>query len=318
MQLPSNKVGIVLTIVVLVVASTIFSTKIFQKKDLVNLQNVDLMIERKTDKGFKTGDSDSDGLPDWLEEFYKSDSQNPDTDGDGTPDGEEVAFERDPTVAGPNDPLLTRKDSLNTDVDLTNFTPGTITDKTSVELFSQYLTLKKQGLLKPEDEAKLVDDLSKNVTAQASLRPHYSVEDLNIVPSNKDTITIYGERVAQTSLSSLLKMDSYKNLGDAEYLVMISKAYMTYADDLSQISVPTVTQEAHLELINYLYKTSIFFDTMISADRDPLASLVVISQYRNTEINDSQIYTTLSQYFKNNDIIFDTESVSTFWRNFEN
>lgn len=319
MQLPSTKVGLTLTLVVLIVAGTIVSTKIEKKQDsLVDLKNIDLTVERKTQEGFKAGDSDNDGLADWLEEFYKSDSNNPDTDNDGTPDGEEVSLDRDPTIAGPNDPLITRKDLINTEADLSNFVPGTITDKTSVDLFSQYLILKKQGLLQPEDEAKLVDDLSKSVTEQASLKDAYSLKDLNITISNNDTLAVYGDRVAQISISYLSEMDSYKNLKDSEYLLTVSKIYKKYANDVSQITVPSVAQEVHLELLNYLDRTSIFFETMTSADKDPLASLVIITQYRNIDVSDSQIYTTLSQYFKNNDIIFDTESTNAFWKNFEN
>lgn len=318
MQLPSTKVGLVLSLVVLIVSGTIFSTKIITKKEkpIVNLENVDLIVERKTQEDFKAGDSDLDTLPDWLEEFYKTDSNNPDSDGDGTSDGEEITLDRDPSIAGPNDPLITREDLINTDMG--SSTPGSITDKTSIELFSQYLMLKKQGVLKPEDEAKLVDDLSKKVTEQSSLKPHYSIEDLQIVQSSKETLTVYGDRTAQVALTALSKMDMYKNLGDSEYLLTLSKEYKTYADQMSQITVPVASQEAHLELINYLYQTSIFFETMVSADKDPLSSLVIVSQYKTIEISDVQIYTALSQYFKNNGIIFDTESTIRFWKNFEN
>ena len=309
MELPSTKVGVTLTIVVLIVAGTIVSTKFTKKENpIVDLKNIDLIIERKTQRDFKNGDSDKDGLADWLEEFYKSNPSIADTDGDGTSDGEEVSLDRDPTIAGPNDPLITRKDLLQTEADMSKYNAGSVTDKASIELFSKYLNLKKEGLLKPEDEAALVNDLSKKITEQASLVPKYSKTDLNIVNSTKESITAYGDRVAQASIGALTKMDSHKNLEDTEYFLALSEEYKDYAYELSQVSVPTVSQELHIELINYLYKTAILYENFVKADADPLSSLVIITQYKNSTTNDAQLYTALSQYFKNNDIIFDIES----------
>ncbi len=45
-------------------------------------------------------DSDNDGLPDYLEDFYGTDINNPDTDGDGYKDGEEVENGYDPMGPG--------------------------------------------------------------------------------------------------------------------------------------------------------------------------------------------------------------------------
>ncbi len=315
MQLPSNKVGLVLIVVVLVVVSTVFSSKIQRPKKAVDLQNVQLVVSRNTDSSYKSGDSDEDGLADWLEEFYQSDPKNPDTDGDGTNDGDEVAADRDPTVAGPKDPLITRSDMINTQVG--SSTPGTVTDQASIELFSQYLMLKKQGTLKPGDEAKLVDDLSRKVAAEASLRDKYSIADLAVTGSTKETITIYGDRVAQAAIAFFLEMDSYKNFSNSQYLLKISDVYKKYADTLVQIRVPGVVQDVHLVFANYIYKTGVFFEVLSKSDTDPITSLVVMSQYRATEISEQQLYTTLGQYFKNNDILFDTESTIRFWNNFQ-
>lgn len=318
-KIPSNKVGFVFILVVLVVAATIFGTKI---KDNIpkplELKNVELVIERKNQENLKSGDSDNDGLVDWLEEFYKSDPKNSDTDGDGTSDGEEVEKDRDPSVAGPNDPLITRKDLINTEANFENFVPGTVTDKVSVELFSEYLMLKKQGILKPEDEARLVEDLSKKVAQSATLKPKYAATDLSITESTKNTITIYGDRTAQVSLDAFIQMDTYKYLKENQYIAKIAQEYKVYAQSLSQVTVPTVFEEVHLALINQIYNTSVLFDSMINADSDPLSSLVIMTQYQNISLNEDELYTILSDYFKNNGIIFDTETTRNFWKNFGN
>ncbi len=320
MELPSNKVGLVLIVVVLFVSGTIiFSKTDFNfKKPLVDLNNVELAIGRNTDPNFKSGDADTDGLTDWLEEFYRTDPQNSDTDSDGTKDGEEVSLDRDPTIAGPNDPLITRKDLLNTEVNMTNFASGTVTDKLSVELFSQYLLLKKQGALKPEDEAKMVDDISKKALETASIKDVYFIKDLTIVESSKDSLKTYGERVSQVALESLIIMDSYRNLADLNYVAKIAEEYKTYSSNMKDIVVPTVAQDIHLQLINYLYNTGVLLDSMSKTDSDPMTALVVMSQFQTIETSEETMYTSLGQYFKNNGIIFDTESVINFWKKFEN
>lgn len=318
MELPSNKVGIVLIIVVLFVMGTIFVSKADFQKPLTDLQNVELVINRGVDSDFKSGDTDGDGLVDWLEEFYRTDSKNPDTDGDGTKDGEEVSLDRDPAVAGPNDPLITRKDLINTEVNMSNFASGTVTDKMSVELFSEYLMLKKEGSITPENEAKLIDEISKKAIEQASIKDVYSVEDLKLIDSNKETITTYGERLSQVAIDALTSMDSFKNLKDMEYIAKIAQEYKNYSLNVKEILVPGVAKDIHLQLVNYLFNTGVLLDAMSKTDSDPISALVVMNQFKTIETNEDMIYTYIAEYFKNNGIIFDTEIAINFWKKFEN
>lgn len=60
-------------------------------------------------------DSDQDGLPDLIENIYRTDLNNPDSDGDGTTDGEEVRQQRDPALAGPNDTINVQPETLHPD-----------------------------------------------------------------------------------------------------------------------------------------------------------------------------------------------------------
>ncbi len=79
-----------------------------EAKDLLEVLE---KMEEDTTAGFMGGlmsglgdihfnDSDSDGLIDSMEEFYKTDKNNPDTDGDGYLDGGEVNRGYDPTIPG--------------------------------------------------------------------------------------------------------------------------------------------------------------------------------------------------------------------------
>ncbi len=319
-HVPSPKVGLVLILVVLIIVLTIFGSKFTFKKDIPvkDLENVELVVERKTGDDFKTGDTDLDSLPDWLEEFYKSDPNNPDTDGDGTKDGEEITLKRDPSIAGPNDALIAYKDLFKNKADTSDFTPGTLTDKASVDLFSEYLLLKKKGILKPEDETVLVNKISQNVVKEASLKNIYTKDMLNSVPSNKQSITAYGERYAQIALSAYTQMNTYKNYADVAYFKQLSLEYKKFSEEVLAMSVPDVFVDVHLPLVNQLSKTSVFFETMAQTDSDPLTSIVILAQYQAAEVGERDVYITLANYFKNNDILFDIESTKNFWKQFEN
>ena len=319
-KLPSNKVGIALIIVVLIVSGIIFFEKVnFKKNTTAPLQNVELVLERKTDEFLKTEDEDQDGLPVWLEEFYKSDPKNPDTDGDGTLDGEEIELKRDPTIAGPNDPLLTFRDVLQDQVDISDFKPGTLTESVSLDLFQQYLNFKKEGSLDPQDQQSLLNQVTQKAVEQSGLEKKYSQKDVNTVASTAESITAYGDRYAQIAISIFTQIDANKNIrDDVVYLKKVSEIYADYTNQIALMSVPDVFTEVHVELLNIVNDTSVFFEKVAQADDDPVSALVVAAQYRNTQSSEGLLYTSLANYFKNNGIIFDTESTLNFWKQFEN
>ena len=69
-------------------------------------ENLMKILEEMLGGFFGTGvtetelDTDADGLPDYIEDLYGTDPNNPDTDGDGYKDGEEVENGYDPLIPG--------------------------------------------------------------------------------------------------------------------------------------------------------------------------------------------------------------------------
>ena len=70
------------------------------------VENLMKVLERTLGEFMRAGvteeeiDTDADGLPDYMENIYGSDPNNPDTDGDGYKDGEEVESGYDPLISG--------------------------------------------------------------------------------------------------------------------------------------------------------------------------------------------------------------------------
>ena len=317
MQLPSNKVGLVLIIVVLSVASTIFFTKIGAPEKISDLQNVDLLVERKTDSTLKSGDADKDGLSDWEEELYSSDPNNSDTDADGTNDGEEIKLKRDPSIPGPNDPLITTKDLFDTTLDMSGFATGTVTDTLSIKLFTEYLNLKKEDQFTDEKQAELVANLAKETASTVQNQKHFVESDLNIISSSKETVKKYGDVFAEISVRYLIKMDSYKNLPESQYMPKIMQAYIDQANELAQIDVPDVAGDIHLEIINQTYAAGELLQMGLKEDTDPVQFTLAIAKYQASLEGDTGLYTTLAQYFVNNGIIFDSTTSINFWNYFK-
>lgn len=317
MQLPSNKVGFVLIFVVLSVASTIFFTKIKFPEKLIDPESVDLIVGRNTDANLKAGDADQDGLLDWEEELYGSDPNNPDTDDDGTNDGDEIDLKRDPTVPAPNDPLLTTKDLFNTDFGVSPYATGTLTNKLSVDLFSEYFNLRRNNELTEEKQEELVTNLAQDAVKNTDFGDFYVESDLKIVESTKDTVKKYGTEFATISFEYLLKMDSYQNLPEKQYIGYVAQAYKDMAEALSQIDVPGVANEAHLKIINQNYKAGAIISLMIEGEVDPVEITLIIAQYQASLNADAGLYTTLGQYFETNGIIFDDKTAISFWNYFK-
>lgn len=317
MQLPSNKVGLVLIIVVLSVASTIFFTKIGTPEKLSDLRNVDLLVERNTDSAQKGGDADKDGLADWEEELYGADPNNADTDADGTIDGEEIKLKRDPTIFGPNDPLVTTKDLFNSTFDMTKFATGTLTDTVSIKLLNEYFTLKKSDTLTEEKQAELVANLATEAASKVDTQDYFVKSDLNIVSSSKESVKTYGDTFAEISVRYLLQMDSYKNLPEAQYMPKIMQSYLDLANELSNISVPDVSADIHLVIINQTYTAGKILQLALADNTDPMQFTVAVAQYQASLEGETGLYTTLAQYFDSNGIIFDNTTSINFWNYFK-
>lgn len=318
MQLPSNKVGLVLIGVVLVSSVTIFFSKYQKPEEFTDLQNVNILIARNTDNLDRTTDIDEDGLLDWQEDLYRTDPYNPDTDGDGTPDGEEIALKRDPTVAGPNDPLITSKDYFDMDFEERTVATGTPTQKLSVDLASEYFLLKKNNQLTPEKESQLVTQIAQKAVANAQIINKYTVSDLITVSSSKETVKKYGSEFAQTSLEYYREIDSYKNLSENLYMPQIGQVYADYAKTLSNMSVPTIAIDVHLKIINNLDQTSTLLQKLTDSSSDPVTVMVLLGHQQEIAQGDLELYTSLSSYFTENGIIFDDTEVIRFWDYFAN
>lgn len=95
--LPSKFFSIV--ILITIIFFTVISASLYKKENSSTYKNSFAIEKSSLSKWTKIkADSDSDGLEDWKEILYGTDTRNKDTDTDGTDDGEEIRVGRDPKV----------------------------------------------------------------------------------------------------------------------------------------------------------------------------------------------------------------------------
>lgn len=316
MQLPSNKIGgllvTVVVVVVLVIVTNILLEK-FDKGHVPEIVDADLILQRKTtDKS--SIDSDNDGLLDWQEEFYGSDPNNPDTDGDGTNDGDEIKQDRDPTIPGPNDALISSSRLVDADFEATGYVPGTLTDNISVNFFANYLNLKKDNNLTPQSGSQLINQVTEEIEQQTAVTNLYSVSNLNSVSTNKETITNYANTFARIYLDYLKQVDALKTLDDDTYINRFSELYQSFAKTMSNIETPDAILNTHVQIVNRIHNAGVLVKQIKDHEEtDPVKSLFYIQEIRKNSDGETGLYSNLVNYFEDNGVTFSSNEIVRFW-----
>lgn len=208
-----------------------------------------------------TRDTDRDGLMDWEEELWQTDSTKSDTDSDGAPDGEEIRLKRNPIVPGPNDPLDEEaiREKVNEPLPLEE---QTRTAEFSRSFFNNYLNARREfgGKLPPNALEFLISDSLTDLPNEPE-RSSFTEQDLTVSLGGAEDLRRYGNELAEAIATS-----SPADLEDAgeiiaraiakeseEELVLLAPhlaAYERFIASLLALPVPKEALRTHLELVN--------------------------------------------------------------------
>lgn len=213
--------------------------------------------------------------------------------------------------------MIQGADLINTDLNIENYVPGSLTDEFSKELFANYLNLKAGNNLNSDTGNELVNNLTSKLESQTQLEQKYSSGDLNLVLTNDTSIQKYGEDFAIVYIDYLLQMESISNLPEDEYINEISKLYELMADVLFKIEVPDVFRKLHTEISNTIYNTGSLLVEINNYESDPLKALLAIRKIQLNQSGDVERYKLIANYFEDNDIIFTDNKVISFWNSFK-
>lgn len=204
-----------------------------------------------------TRDSDADGLPDWEEALYGSDSHKTDTDGDGTSDNDEVKAGRNPIIANtaPTDKPVNDLLSVVQDPTFSSSTAN-FTDAQKAFLV-KFLTAAGQDIR----ETTYRDLISKFDATK--FKPNRQLIDLNITADNSDAdfkrfVNDFGSvilryKTASAPRSEVDILNDYANTQNPALLQDLQLniiGYSNFARELRTVSVPSGIAKSYLSLVS--------------------------------------------------------------------
>ncbi|MEK7505480.1 MAG: hypothetical protein AAB597_01085 [Patescibacteria group bacterium] len=252
-------------------------------------------------------DTDKDGLKDWEESLWGTDSLKADSDGDGTSDGKEVESGRNPKIPGPKDTL-----DIGT-LKIVAGTPKTGTEEFGQVFLNEYFSARQGGEI---DATKRDEIVSKVISKAGSFKTRiYTEGDLVMSADNSDTaLRAYGNSMGEAIYLHAVKNEnelvilqralSTKRAKELEKLDPTISAYEGTLGDMLKIIVPTSALSTHLEILN---ATSVVLQSVKDfrgAFTDPIPALVSANNYLGNAGKLANAFRDATDWFKDKKVYF--------------
>jgi hypothetical protein len=315
MNSPSKKI-ISLSIICLAILVSVFIFKLNpQSKNLdfvLTTVSPNIVVDINTTD--QSTDLDNDGLKDWEEVLWGTDSNNSDSDGDKTPDGEEVALDRDPKIPGPNDKIgnVDISQKLSVPNIYESFVKDSVTDSVSQDLFSYYIQTKEEsGFLDSGDFENIAEYIAGDVFESNLLKDKYSIDSIGVF-SDSDIVAVekYANDFGRIYLDFVDSVDN-----SPEELEYLAPLFVNLSKSLVLIKAPNSLKSTHLEIVNNFYNSAVAMIILNDYEKDPVKASVSAQIYRSLEDRRPQLFTTIGTYILRSDIIFDNEDIESLWQN---
>ncbi len=277
-------------------------------------------------------DSDNDGLKDWEEELWGTNSNNPDTDGDGTTDSQEVKQGRNPLLAAKNgkgDKISDSPSAVKIESQNNQNEPLSLTEALSRQFFSDYLYLREKGggQISPESQNELIASFWESINSfgQPS-KDFYIKSDIKIdSQETKDSIKDYGNNLAviikkyfdpipESEMALLQQSLNSENEADLKNLEQIAAAYRNSAKDMVSLAAPASFSESHLKLINYFDNIAKEIDALRDFFQDPAQAVLSLKQYQNDSSEAYKILREINNYFLSKGVVFEISEPAEFFK----
>jgi len=249
------------------------------------------------DPNDKNSDADNDGLMDWQEEVYQTNSCRPDSDGDGYLDGEEVSSGYDPAKAAPGDELP--------GVDASSRAlPQNLTQVLAQDLSQQVIEGKLGNIsdaldpLAIQTSSRVVNDAIQQIISNA--RQEFSLPDIPdseiIVISDNSPAAIgdYAKKVSETidyqARKKSVNQEVYESENEILYLAVQNKDFTEvnkYIDfygkifeEIKQVPAPSSLKDIHKQQLGIFQVTKNIYKAVKEIDSDPLKASLALEQYQ--------------------------------------
>ena len=282
--------GAVIIAVLLVAGAYILPGLRIPETKTVNAELTDELLANYVSK-----DTDEDGLPDWQESLYGTDSNKADTDGDGVSDGDAVRqgllTPRSLHEQLPEDPI-TEEDFPNEEA-----APGSITDQFARAFFEAYVQASNGRTLSEEETQALTARLVEDFTARASRALNSPYTSVSVRRNPSAPVQSYAGAVEavlrQNDVASgegqpLELMQALIEHGEEDArgkLLRLGDAYGKIEQDLLALQVPPELVEEHLLLIRSFDELQRATNLVASYEKDPLGVMGALAIFQPSSRN---------------------------------
>ncbi|OGG67667.1 hypothetical protein A3H77_00235 [Candidatus Kaiserbacteria bacterium RIFCSPLOWO2_02_FULL_56_11] len=243
-----------------------------------------------------TKDSDGDGLPDWEEYLYGTDSNKIDTRGLGLPDGEAVARGLIVPEVVVDLPPPSGSQSAVSDLGVPSPAPGSLTAAFARNFFALYLSAKQQkgGALSEEDTAAIAKQAVSQLSGSIATTPEFkTMNDLAVAGTGPEALRAFAAlaeavltaHTIDAAQSELLYLGDIIHEGDASaipHLLAIAEGYRKIAAGLSVLPVPQELAGSVLAFVNAMARIGTIASDFARVEGDPLSTMLALSQYPET------------------------------------
>jgi len=307
MGAPSPRILKYLVITIFIVVASISYSAYKKNKStnqlVDNLQESKILVSLENNLDTSQSDLDGDGLLDWEEDLRGTDKNNPDTDGDGTSDGDEVAINRDPLVAGPDDKVT--QQITTTDIEINMATdPNSFTSQVGRSLVTAFLEDEADptAVLNKED---FVNSISLSAAEKIVVDRVYLAETMIVTGSETKDIRKFINSFVEITTNELLKLIATPAKTEQEANHEMSLFHRNLAENLASIPVPNIFLNVQTKYLNSLYEVYFYSQIVATEVNDPLLAYYTLPKFQESSAEADRLYTQIINYPINNDIIFE-------------
>lgn len=211
------------------------------------------------------------------------------------------AFEDTPTLTGfdfsSSTPLLTASSSANLNA----------TDKLARDLFAQYLNARSQAEITPENAAAFAEEYVQTVKLPEITAHQYTAADITVLPTNTESLQSYwnavkathGQNWPNTRSEILILQEAFstEDMTKLAELEPIIAGYTAIKDDMSQLAVPNLVVDLHLQVLNSLELYIADLQMIRNSEKDAVSGLVGLRMFLSYNQSVLATLTNLRQYF---------------------
>ncbi len=289
----------------------------YENKSILSVENLSKKIQTSAINQITNKDSDNDGLKDWEEGLWGTDSNNPDTDGDNTSDGDEIDGNRNPLVAGPDDDIVSTVKKENTFTDTDEYNELTTTEKFARGVFGSYLSKRVSGApLSDKEKNDLIYSAEQNIFNLITQAKQYTVSDLLISgdiseTSSKNYGNMFGEVIIRYPFKTGNVLEIFNssietdNLEEIKKIDFIIDNYKNILKDILTIPVPNDVVEEHLIVVQNIASITVSIENMRVIYSDPMRAIIGLGKYKQDVLSLTEALQDIQLYFIKKGIVFD-------------